>query len=152
VNSRKDTRRAQPALSSPALKIVPILHCASPVLTRPLGETLLAARDAGATTAYAPYGLSITPGTAGSGPRKKATATIVVLDEGGAPVPGAEVTGTFSGSHDQTITATTDANGAAMLVTSTTSSTIGFTLCVNTVTKTGMTYDPAANVETCDAG
>jgi beta-glucanase (GH16 family) len=95
---------------------------------------------------------SITPGTAGSGPKRKATATIVVLDEGGAPVSGADVTGTFSGSHNQTITATTDANGAAILVTSTTSSTIGFTICVNTVSKADMTYDPAANVETCDAG
>jgi hypothetical protein len=67
-------------------------------------------------------------------------------------VSGADVTGTFSGSHNQTVTATTDANGVATLVTSTTSSTIGFTICVNTVSKAGMTYDPAANVETCDAG
>lgn len=94
---------------------------------------------------------SITPGTAGTGPRKKATAAVVVHDEGGAPVAGAEVTGTFSGSHTQRVTAQTDANGVANLVTSVTSSTIGYTVCVDTVFKPGMAYDPASNVETCDA-
>ena len=34
--------------------------------------------------------------------------------------------------------------------TSVTSSTIGFTVCVNTVYKAGMTYDSASNVEDCD--
>ncbi len=93
---------------------------------------------------------SITPGTAGTGPKKKATAAVVVLDETGAAVAGADVTGTFSGSHIQTITAQTDASGVANLVTSVTSGTIGFTICVNTIYKAGMTYDSAANVETCD--
>ena len=93
---------------------------------------------------------SITPGTAGSGPRKKATAAVVVNDEGGGPVAGAEVTGTFSGSHTQRVTALTDSNGVANLVTSVTSSTIGYTICVDTVFKPGMAYDPASNVETCD--
>lgn len=93
---------------------------------------------------------SITPGTTGSGPKKKARATIVVLDENGAAVAGADVTGTFSGSHNQTITAQTNAGGVADLVTTVTSSTVGFNICVNNVYKAGMTYDPASNVETCD--
>ena len=93
---------------------------------------------------------SITPGTSGSGPKKKATAAVVVLDQNGAAVPGAAVTGTFTGSHNQTVTAQTDAAGVANLVTSVTSSTIGFTVCVADVAKAGMTYDSAANVETCD--
>lgn len=93
---------------------------------------------------------SITPGTAGSGPKKKARATVVVLDENGAAVAGADVTGTFSGSHNQTITAQTNASGVADLVTSVTSGTIAFNICVGNVTKAGMTYDPASNVETCD--
>ena len=93
---------------------------------------------------------SITPGTAGSGPKKKARATVVVLDENGAAVAGADVTGTFSGSHNQTITAQTNASGVADLVTSVTSGTIAFHICVGNVAKAGMTYDPASNVETCD--
>lgn len=93
---------------------------------------------------------SITPGTAGSGPKKKATAAVVVRDETGAAVAGADVTGTFSGSHNQTVTAQTDAGGVANLATSVTSGTIAFTICVGSIYKAGMTYDSAANVETCD--
>ena len=63
---------------------------------------------------------------------------------------GADVTGTFNGSHNQTVTAQTNSSGVANLVTSVTSSTIGFTVCVNTVYKAGMTYDSASNVENCD--
>jgi len=93
---------------------------------------------------------SITPGTSGTGPKKKARATVVVLDENGAAVAGADVTGTFSGSHNQTITAQTNASGVADLVTSVTNGTVAFNICVGNVSKAGMTYDPAANVETCD--
>ena len=82
--------------------------------------------------------------------KKKATAAVVVFDENGAAVAGADVTGTFSGSHNQTVTARTDAGGVANLVTSVTSGTIAFTVCVGNVVKAGMTYDSAANVETCD--
>lgn len=93
---------------------------------------------------------SITPGSTGSGTRRKATASVVIRDETGAAVAGADVTGTFSGSHNQTITAQTDASGVASLVTSVTSGTVAFTICVGNVVKAGMTYTPAANVETCD--
>lgn len=58
--------------------------------------------------------------------------------------------GTFNGSHNQTITAQTDSSGVANLVTSVTSGTVGFTVCVDTVYKAGMTYDAASNVENCD--
>src|SRR3990167_479034 len=93
---------------------------------------------------------SITPGSTGTGPKKKARATVVVVDESGAAVAGADVTGTFSGSHNQTITAQTNASGVADLVTTVTNGTVAFNFCVGNVVKTGMTYDPAANVETCD--
>ena len=36
-------------------------------------------------------------------------------------------------------------------ITSRYSSTIGYTVCVDTVFKPGMAYDPASNVETCDS-
>lgn len=94
---------------------------------------------------------SITPGTTGGGPNKKATATVIVLDENGAAVDGASVTGTFSGSHSETISSQTDSNGVAELVTTVKNRTVAFNLCVDDVVKASMTYDPAANVETCDA-
>lgn len=94
---------------------------------------------------------TITPGTTGGGPNKRATATVVVLNENGAPVDGANVTGTFSGSHSGTVAAQTDANGVAELVTSTKNRTVSFDICVDDVVAEGMTYDPGSNVETCDA-
>ena len=93
---------------------------------------------------------SIVPGTAGGGPNKRATAAVTVLDENGAPVAGASVTGTFTGSHNETVTATTDANGVADLTTSGRSRNPAFQICVDDIVKSGMTYDPASNVETCD--
>ncbi len=94
---------------------------------------------------------SIVPGTTGGGPNKRAKATVTVLDENGAPVAGASVTGTFSGSHNETVTATTDAGGVADLVTSVKNGSASFQICVDDVVMSGMTYDPAANVETCDS-
>ncbi len=113
------------------------------------GFTILGGTAVG-TSGTKTHVASITPGTSGSGPKQKATAAITVVDETGAPVAGADVTGTFNGSHNQTITAQTNSSGVANLVTTVTSSTIGFTVCVNTVYKAGMTYDSAANVENCD--
>jgi beta-glucanase (GH16 family) len=93
---------------------------------------------------------SITPGVSGGGTRKRATATVAIVDENGAAVGGASVTGTFTGSHNQTVTAQTDASGVAQLVTSVTSGTAAFSVCVDSVAKAGMSYDAPANVETCD--
>lgn len=94
---------------------------------------------------------AITPGTTGNGPNKRATASVVVLDENGAAVEGANVSGTFSGSHNESITAQTDAGGVAELVTSVRNRDVAFNVCIDDVVKAGMTYDPASNVETCDA-
>ncbi len=93
---------------------------------------------------------AIVPGTSGGGPNKRATATVTVLDEDGAPVGGASVTGTFTGSHNETVTATTDAGGVASLVTNGRDRNPAFQVCVDDVGHATMTYDPAANVETCD--
>lgn len=94
---------------------------------------------------------SITPGTTGGGPNKRATASVVILDENGATVEGASVTATFSGSHNETVTAQSDASGVASLVTGARNRTVAFTVCVDDVVKTGMTYDSASNVESCDS-
>lgn len=93
---------------------------------------------------------SITPGITGGGPNKKATATVLVHDDLGAPVSGATVTGTFTGSHNQTVNATTGTNGTAVLTTSVTHSSPSFTICIDQVAHPSLTYAPAANLETCD--
>jgi beta-glucanase (GH16 family) len=92
---------------------------------------------------------SITTGYTGAATKKKATATVTIVDNTGAPVANATVTGTFSGSHNQTVSATTGSNGSATLTTTVTSSTVAFTCCVNSVTHSTLTYDSTANVVTC---
>ena len=93
---------------------------------------------------------SIVPGSSGKRTRIKAAATVVIVDDAGAAVAGAEVTGTFGGSHNETLTGTTDANGSVTLQTSVMNSTAAFDFCVDNVSGSSLTYDPVANVETCD--
>jgi beta-glucanase (GH16 family) len=92
---------------------------------------------------------SITPGASGGGRKKKANATIVIVDDNGDPVDGAVVTASFSGSHNQTVSGTTGSNGSVSLQTSVTNSSAAFTVCVDDVSS-ALTYNAAANVETCD--
>ena len=93
---------------------------------------------------------SIVPGSSGTRNKIAATATVVIVDAAGAAVADATVTGTFGGSHNQTVNGTTDANGSVTLVTSVTSSTVAFDFCVDDVSGASLTYDAVANVETCD--
>ncbi len=90
---------------------------------------------------------SIVLGTSGGGPRTVATATVVIVDENGAAVAGADVTGTFSGSHNETIAGTTDSTGLTTLITTVANKTVAFDFCVDDVIST-LTYDSAANVVT----
>lgn len=114
------------------------------------GFTIIGGGGGGGSGATKTHVHSITPGVTGGGPNKKATATVVIQNNLGAAVAGASVTGTFSGSHSQTITATTGTNGTATLSTTVTNSTATFTFCVDSVVHSSLTYDPSANLETCD--
>lgn len=93
---------------------------------------------------------SIVPGTLGGGTKKRARATVVIVDETGAAAAGAMVTGSFSGSHTEVVSATTDVNGSAVLTTSVTNGSAAFTFCVDDVAHASLTYNPADNVESCD--
>jgi len=89
---------------------------------------------------------------AAGGPNRHGRATVIVVDDTGQPVSGATVTGTFTGDVAGTVNATTDASGVAVLVTNDKArGNITFSFCVDNVVKSGTTYDPAANVETCDS-
>jgi len=94
---------------------------------------------------------SITCSKLKSGNKWKGRAVVVIKDYTGAPVSGATVTGTFTGSYSQTLSGTTAANGSVTLTTTAAvTGTVTFNFCVTNVTKASFTYDSGANVETCD--
>ncbi|MCK7593725.1 family 16 glycosylhydrolase [Pseudomarimonas salicorniae] len=93
---------------------------------------------------------AITPSVSGGGPNKRAVAAITVRDELGAPVSGASLTASFSGSHNEVVSGATDASGIAHLSTTVKNSTAAFKVCVDALSKPGLTYQPTQNIETCD--
>lgn len=106
--------------------------------------------------AAAPAGVmhvsAVSTGTApAKGGKTAATATVTVRDNQDAPVAGATVVGDFSGTLTQTgATGTTDSAGVATLkTTNSTSGTPVVNFCVSNVSKTGLSYDPAASLGTC---
>jgi len=76
--------------------------------------------------------------------------TVTIYDNCGNPVSGADVTGTFTGDFNETLTGTTDGTGAAVITTTTQVKRPSYTFCVDNVTDT-LTYNSADNVETCDS-
>ena len=84
------------------------------------------------------------------GPRTDAIAKVTIVDEGGNPVDGATVTGTFSGDANGTESGTTGADGEATIKITVQGSVTTFTFCVDNVTHASFEYDFEANVEDCD--
>lgn len=67
----------------------------------------------------------------GSGNKKKGQATVTIKDNCGNPVANATVSGTFSGSINQSLSAVTNASGVATLITSNTAGgTVSVTFCM----------------------
>jgi hypothetical protein len=85
------------------------------------------------------------------GGNKYAVATVTILDDQGLPVSGAGVTGTFSGKFTGTYTESTNADGVAVLIAGPKNGSTDYAFCVDDVAHGTLTYDSAANVETCDA-
>jgi hypothetical protein len=96
---------------------------------------------------------SITVVQTGNGPNKRAQATITVQDENGQPVPNATVAGDFTGTFNEPgRTGTTNSSGVATITSNgKTGGTVTATFCVTNITHASMSYNPAANVETCDS-
>lgn len=94
---------------------------------------------------------SIITGTQAVGKGSKlGTATVTIYNDLGNAVSGAIVTGTFSGSFNETASGTTDSNGTVTLVTNGTAkgnTTIDF--CVDNVMHTSLTYASEQNIITC---
>ncbi|WP_258104539.1 family 16 glycosylhydrolase [Marinoscillum sp. MHG1-6] len=100
------------------------------------------------------YVSSIVTGTQGAGQGSKyGTATVSVVNNLGHPVADANVNGTFSGSFSESVSGTTNGNGEVSFVTSTSlKGGVIVDFCVDDVTHSTLTYDPAQNVITCTNG
>ena len=105
----------------------------------------------GTSTPTESYVNSIVTGTQNVGQGyKHGEATVTILDNIGNPVAGASVTGTFSGTFNETVNGSTGADGTVTLLTSSTAKggvTVNF--CVDNVTHVSLTYNSSLNVITC---
>jgi hypothetical protein len=85
--------------------------------------------------------------------RSDALASVTVRDGSNNPVPGAQVTGTWSGAVSGNASVTTNSSGVADFRSASVKATTGstFTFTVTGVTLAGHTYDAASNIETSDS-
>jgi hypothetical protein len=82
------------------------------------------------------------------GANRNGVATVTIYDDCGYPVPGAEVTGTFTGSFNEQVMDTTDGNGVAVLVSTGCLKKPVFQVCIDDVVAF-VPYDPNDNLVTC---
>jgi xyloglucan-specific exo-beta-1,4-glucanase len=93
---------------------------------------------------------AITVGSVGGGTNQRGRAVVTVRDDLGGAVPGATVTGSFTGSFNESASGVSDANGVATLTTAGTNrGNISFTFCVTGIAHGELAYNPADNVVTC---
>lgn len=94
---------------------------------------------------------SIITGTASAGQGNKyGTATVTIVDDLGNPVSNAAVSGTFSGTYNESAFGNTDNNGNITLQTQgTAKGGVTVVFCVDNVTHGTLSYDPASNVLSC---
>jgi beta-glucanase (GH16 family) len=98
--------------------------------------------------------LSIVTGTinAGGG-NKRGTATVTIHDDLEAPVSGATVFATFSGTFSDTVSGQTGPDGTVTLTTAGTArGGVTVNLCVDDVTHAALSYDSTQNDITCSGG
>ena len=91
---------------------------------------------------------SITMALVSSSAGTSARATVKVLNASGQPVQGATVSGNWTGLVKASGTATTDANGNAVLTSRAVKKKGTFTITITNVTRSGSTYNAGANAET----
>jgi thermitase len=89
-------------------------------------------------------------GMSASGNKKSgfAQATVTVLDQNGAAVSGAVVSGSWSGIVSGSASGTTSSSGTVSLSSPKTGAHGTITFTVSNVSKSGFTYNPAANTQT----
>lgn len=119
-------------------------------LSTPSNVVMAVPRPDGVTSVFMHVSkLSVSQQTVVSGWRQ-GRADVTVVDENGAPVAGALVTGDFTGALSQTKSATTDAKGlATVLSTQALKGTFSFSFCVTNVTQPTKIYLSDQNAATC---
>ncbi len=80
-----------------------------------------------------------------------ASARVIVVDGAGRPVNGAAVTGAWSGMVSGTVSGQTDGSGAVALRSPASTASGTFTFTVTGITRAGLSYQSASNVETADS-
>ena len=83
--------------------------------------------------------------------RFHAEALVTVHDENNQPISGATVSGNFTGDSSSSASGVTNASGQVTLASTIARFGVNWTFCVTNLAKTGYTYNPAANLETCDS-
>jgi subtilisin family serine protease len=82
---------------------------------------------------------------------KKGRAEVLIVDDAGNPVSNAAVSGTFSGSLNESASDTTNSSGLAVLeTTASAKGKVAITFCVDGVTHASLTYANGDNSEDCD--
>ena len=105
--------------------------------------------QASATTYRAAHVKAITMSWVKSGKKYKARAVVNVVDAAGKAVSGARVTGNFTGAiNNSGLSGTTTTSGSATITSSSSLSSGTVTFTVTSITGTGFSYDPAANLVT----
>lgn len=89
--------------------------------------------------------------TFSGGRNARANAAVTVRDAAGNTVPGATVTGRWSGVVAGNVSAVTGSNGVAAMVSPNTKSNGTFVFTVTGVTMAGYSYQPTLNTETADS-
>ena len=96
---------------------------------------------------------SIVTGTIDAGKGSKfGSASVTILDNQGSPILNAMVTGTFSGTFNEQVSAATNSNGVANLQTQNSAKGgVTINICVDNVQNTTLPYDATENVITCSS-
>jgi hypothetical protein len=95
---------------------------------------------------------SISVSVVNDGPNRfHAEALVTIHNENNQPASSATVNATFSGDTNETTNGLTNASGQVTLSSSIARFGANWTLCVDSVTKSGFTSNAGANVETCDS-
>lgn len=85
-----------------------------------------------------------------NGGRTRGVATVTVLNASNQPVSGATVSGSFSGFYSGSASGVTNASGVATLTSRNKKGSGTVSFCVNGISGSGISYNSAANTETCD--
>jgi sialate O-acetylesterase len=115
----------------------------------PAGATTLQPPPPCGASTFAVSSIELGTLNAGRG-QKRGQAVVTLHDNCGEAVPLASVTGNFTGDYNEVSLNATNSSGISVHETvATNKGSIAFTFCVDDVSHSSLTYDPAADAESC---